>query len=89
MYSLTITNEKEDLLQAVKARHQGNATVVTLPAALKIPEGKEFFVFLNDDESITLVPKIANVFAEAARAGCTLWQSEEWDDVEPAGREVI
>jgi antitoxin component of MazEF toxin-antitoxin module len=52
---------------AVKARRQGNATVVTIPASIKVPKGAEYYIYLNDDQSLTLIPKIANFYETAER----------------------
>jgi antitoxin component of MazEF toxin-antitoxin module len=79
----------EYLMQAVKARKQGNALVVTIPSAIKVPEGTEFYVIWNEDQSITFIPKIENYYATASAANGALWQKDAWDTTAPAGREVI
>jgi antitoxin component of MazEF toxin-antitoxin module len=76
-------------MQAVKARRQGNATVVTLPSVLKIPEGREYYVISNEDGSILLIPKIANPYTAALEQGVTLRQADEWKDEQPRGREAL
>lgn len=45
-----------------KARKQGNALMVTLPAALEIDEGSEFLVHKQDNGTILLVLTIDNYF---------------------------
>jgi antitoxin component of MazEF toxin-antitoxin module len=79
----------EVIMQAVKARRQGNATVVTLPSALKIPEGREYYVINNEDGSILLIPKVANPYSAALDQGATLRQADEWEDEQPRGREAL
>jgi antitoxin component of MazEF toxin-antitoxin module len=76
-------------VQTVKARRQGNATVVTIPSAIKVPVDTEYYVILNDDQSITLIPKIANFYEAASQADAVLWQQEEFSEVEESGRECI
>ncbi|MDR0349982.1 MAG: hypothetical protein LBH64_00320 [Coriobacteriales bacterium] len=76
-------------MQSVKARRQGNATVVTLPSALKVIEGTEFYVFVNEDSSILLVPKITNPYEAAVEQNAHLGQEDEWADIMPAGKEAL
>ena len=76
-------------MQSVKARRQGNATVVTLPSALRIPEGSEFYIIALEDGSIQLIPKIANPYTAASEQNVFLWQEDEWQDAKLEGREVL
>jgi antitoxin component of MazEF toxin-antitoxin module len=76
-------------MQSVKARRQGNATVVTLPSVLKVTEGSEFYIIANEDGSILLIPKVANPYEAAVEQNAYLQQKDEWADVAPAGREVL
>jgi antitoxin component of MazEF toxin-antitoxin module len=76
-------------MQSVKARKQGNATVVTIPAAIKVPLDTEFYVFMNQDGSITFVPKLANYYKASNLIDGTFWQAEEFSDTELQGREAI
>lgn len=52
-------------MSAIKARKQGNSIMVTIPSALGVKEGEEFYVIKKDNGAITLIPKVEDYFAEA------------------------
>lgn len=45
-------------MSAIKARKQGNSIMVTIPSALGVKEGEEFYVIKKDNGAITLIPKV-------------------------------
>lgn len=51
-------------MSTIKARKQGNSIVITIPSALGVEAGEEFFVIKKDNGSITLIPKVEDHFAE-------------------------
>ena len=52
-------------MSAIKARKQGNSIMVTIPSALGVKEGEEFYVIKKDNGAITLIPKVEDYFADA------------------------
>ena len=74
---------------STKTRDQGKSVVVTLPQAHghKIPSNKEYIVIYGEDDTITLVPKIDNPFLVAETGA--FYESDEWQDVSEAGRELL
>ncbi|MFD2388830.1 type II toxin-antitoxin system PemI/MazE family antitoxin [Enterococcus rivorum] len=59
---------KEEVLN-MKARQQGNALVLTIPTKFQVEPNTEFVAIKGENGSITYVPKLKNVFEEAAKAG--------------------
>jgi len=53
-------------MSTIKARKQGNSIMITIPSALGVEEGEEFFVIKKDNGSITLIPKEEDHFAEVS-----------------------
>lgn len=51
-------------MSAIKARKQGNSIMITIPSALGVKAGEEFFVIKKDNGSITLIPKEKDHFAK-------------------------
>lgn len=41
----------------IKAQKYGNSMMVTIPSALGVEEGEEFFVMKKENGAITLIPK--------------------------------
>lgn len=52
-------------METVKARKQGNAVMVTLASKFGVQEGQEFYIFKEEDDALTLIPKINDYFANA------------------------
>ncbi|MGX7197518.1 type II toxin-antitoxin system PemI/MazE family antitoxin [Enterococcus olivae] len=50
-------------MSAIKARKQGNSIMITIPSALGVREGEEFFFIKKDNGAITLIPKVEDHFA--------------------------
>lgn len=73
-------------MSTVKARKQGNSIMVTIPSALGIEAGEEFFVIKKDNGAISLIPKIKNPF-ENARDG-EFYTPEENIEYIPSGNEL-
>lgn len=44
-------------MSTIKAQKHGNSMMVTIPSALGVEEGEEFFVIKKDNGAITLIPK--------------------------------
>ncbi len=70
----------------VKARQQGDATIITLPSTLEIEAGDEFFVIKKDNGAISLIPKTENPFKDAEEG--EFYTPEENIDYSPRGNEV-
>lgn len=52
-------------MSTVKARKQGNSIMITIPSALGVKEGEEFYVIKKDNGAITMIPKVENPFKVA------------------------
>lgn len=52
-------------MSAIKARKQGNSIMITIPSALGVKAGEEFFVIKKDNGAITLIPKVEDHFVGA------------------------
>lgn len=66
----------------MKVREQGNDLVLTVPAKFNIEKNSEFIAMKGTNGSIVYVPKIKNVFQEAASRGDSLREAalnEEYD----------
>lgn len=44
-------------MSTIKARKQGNSIMITIPSALGVQAGEEFFFIKKDNGAITLIPK--------------------------------
>ena len=53
-------------MSSVKARKEGNSIVITLPSALGVKEGEEFFILKKDNGVIALIPKEEDHFADVS-----------------------
>jgi len=73
-------------MSKVKARKQGNSIMVTIPSALGIEAGEEFFVVKKDNGAITMIPKVENPFKNAKDG--EFYTPEENIDYSPSGREI-
>lgn len=56
-------------MSAIKARKQGNSIMITIPSALGVKAGEEFYVIKKDNGAITLIPKVEDYFSEAEDEG--------------------
>lgn len=72
-------------MSTVKARKQGNSIMVTIPSALGIEAGEEFFVIKKDNGAVSLIPKVTNPF-EKAKDG-EFYTPEENIEYIPSGNE--
>lgn len=61
-------------MKKVKARKQGNALMVTLSSELNVSEGDEFYLYQDELGVITLIPKVADIFANV--------DSDDFDDMD-------
>lgn len=50
-------------MTSIKARKQGNSIMITIPRALGVEEGEEFFFIKKDNGTIMLIPKEEDHFA--------------------------
>lgn len=50
-------------MSTVKTRKQGNSIMITIPSALGVEEGEEFFFIEKDNGALTLIPKVEDHFA--------------------------
>lgn len=73
-------------MTTVKARKQGNSIMVTIPAALGIEEGQEFYMIKKDNGAISMIPKVENPFSVAEDG--VFYTPEENIDYIPAGGEL-
>lgn len=73
-------------MSTVKTRKQGNSIMVTIPSALGIEAGEEFFVIKKDNGAVSLIPKVANPF-ENAKDG-EFYTPEENIEYIPNGNEL-
>lgn len=46
----------------VKVKKDGNSMVVTLPREMNIPENQLYYIFKDKNGTISLIPKIENVY---------------------------
>ncbi|GEK90032.1 AbrB/MazE/SpoVT family DNA-binding domain-containing protein [Alkalibacterium putridalgicola] len=53
-------------MSSIKARKQGNSIMITLPSALGIKEGEEFFIIKKDNGAIALIPKEEDHFKDVS-----------------------
>jgi hypothetical protein len=72
-----------------KSRLQGSSVVVTLPSdnGKKPLANQEYIVVYSVDGTITLVPKIEDPFRDGEEA--EFYESDEWEDLTPEGREIF
>ena len=72
-----------------KSRLQGSSVVITLPSdnGKKTSENQEYIVVYSEDGTITLVPKIEDLFSGGEEA--EYYEKDEWGDVAPEGREIL
>jgi antitoxin component of MazEF toxin-antitoxin module len=81
-------------MAVVKARIQGNATVITLPSELEIPVGERFTVSKDEQGNVIFKPYVTTPqTAEELFAGWNgvIEQSEEqaaWENMKPEGDEI-
>lgn len=54
-----------NIMSAIKARKQGNSIMITIPSALGVEAGEEFFVSKKDNGAIILIPKVEDHFVDA------------------------
>jgi hypothetical protein len=77
-------------MSVVKARKQGNAVVLTVPATIKVEVNSEFYAIKNEDGGITYSPKIASIYDEDKYGQLGLYSEDEWgQEQELQGREII
>lgn len=75
-------------MEISKTRRQGNSVVITIPAALGVAEGEEFYLQRSENGIILLVPKIHDYFADAKEG--EFRQPMEWENLyTPQGREGV
>lgn len=58
----------------VKARHQGNSTVLTIPKYIKVPDNAEFHVYQDNDGNIVYEPTQKNDY--------DLWSDSKFDSLD-------
>ncbi|MHA6253292.1 type II toxin-antitoxin system PemI/MazE family antitoxin [Oceanobacillus sp. CAU 1775] len=51
-------------MSSIRARKQGNSVMITIPSALGVKEGDEFYFVKKDNGAITLIPKVEDHFAD-------------------------
>lgn len=57
VYTVITVNLRSDRMDTVKARNQGNSTVLTIPKNFNVSQGAEFTVTRQADGSILYQPK--------------------------------
>lgn len=57
----------------VKARHQGNSTILTIPKHIKAPDNAEFNVYLDDD---------GNIVYEPVKNSYDIWSDKNLDNLD-------
>lgn len=78
----------------VKARIQGNATVVTIPKSFNIKPGTEFNFKQGKNGSLILIPnqKVPSTMKELFKGWHGKYQMpkdlEDWDNIKPEGKEL-
>ncbi|MDT2012581.1 type II toxin-antitoxin system PemI/MazE family antitoxin [Carnobacterium divergens] len=72
-----------------KSRKQGSSIVITLPPSNgeKPESDKEYLVIYAADGTIILVPKLNDPFAQGTEG--EFYETDEWVDVSPEGRELF
>lgn len=72
-----------------RSRKNGNSIVVTLPISkgIKQEADKEYIVVYGEDETITLIPKLEDPFAQAETGA--YYQEDVWEEMPAAGKEVL
>lgn len=58
----------------VKARQQGNSTVLTIPKSIKVPSNTEFNVYQDFNGNI--------VYEPVSKDNYDLWSDEKFDDLD-------
>lgn len=75
-------------MEISKTRRQGNSIIITIPAALGVVEGEEFYLQRSDNGTILLVPKIRDYFTDAKEG--EFRQPLVWEDLYvPQGTEEV
>lgn len=72
-----------------KTRKDGPAIIVTLPKSEEhqIPINKEFIVVYEEQDFITLIPKINDPFSDAETGA--FYEVDEWQNFPKDGRELL
>lgn len=72
----------------VKLRQQGSSVVVTIPAAVakNLNLDSEYSVKLDDNGTITLIPKLINPFLHGQPG--EFYEKDLWEDMKPGGNEI-
>ena len=72
-----------------RTRKNGNSIVVTLPTTKGIKQeiDKEYIVVYGKDDTITLIPKLEDPFANAESGA--YYEEDIWKDMPVVGKEVL
>lgn len=72
-----------------RTRKNGNSIVVTLPTTKEIKQevDKEYIVVYGKDETITLIPKLEDPFANVASG--SYYEEDLWEEMLAVGKEVL
>ncbi|MHC5267809.1 type II toxin-antitoxin system PemI/MazE family antitoxin [Enterococcus sp. LJL98] len=73
-----------------RSRKNGNSIVVTLPISstgVKQKADKEYIVIYGEDDTITLIPKLEDPFAQAETDA--YYQEDVWEDMPATGKEIL
>lgn len=75
-------------MELSKTRRQENSIVITIPAALGVAEGEEFYLQRSDNGVLVLIPKTPDYFSDAKEG--VFRQPLEWENIyTPQGREEV